>query len=124
MPIEPTSAEHARIFVFLACIVAAGVGGYVLRRLGWAKGEWAPRLMSAAIIGCDAPIALLAVWYLTIRADVWKVPVAGAIVAVATIAIVAPRMPPIRVGIASGISTLRRISNLMRCVRSKRRAIL
>jgi hypothetical protein len=84
MPTEPTSAEHARIFVFLACIVAASVGGYALRRLGWAKREWAPRLMSAAIIGCDAPISLLAVWYLAIQADVWKVPVAGAIVAVAT----------------------------------------
>ena len=84
MATEPTSAEHARIFVFLACIVAASVGGYALRRLGWAKREWAPRLMSAAIIGCDAPIAWLAVWYLAIQADVWKVPVAGAIVAVAT----------------------------------------
>ena len=84
MATEPTSAEHARIFVFLACIVAASVGGYVLKRLGWAKREWAPRLMSAAIIGVDSPIALLAVWYLAIQADVWKVPVAGAIVAVAT----------------------------------------
>ena len=84
MATEPTSAEHARIFVFLACIVVASVGGYALRRLGWAKREWAPRLMSAAIIGVDSPIALLAVWYLAIQADVWKVPVAGAIVAVAT----------------------------------------
>jgi len=84
MPEQALTPEHARIFVFLACIVAASVGGYALRRLGWAKREWAPRLMSAAIIGCDAPIALLAVWYLAIRADVWKVPVAGAIVAVAT----------------------------------------
>jgi len=84
MATEPTSTEHARIFVFLACIVAASVGGYVLKRLGWAKREWAPRLMSAAIIGVDSPIALLAVWHLAIQADVWKVPVAGAIVAVAT----------------------------------------
>jgi len=80
----PAGAEHARIFVFLACIVAASVGGYALRRLGWAKREWAPRLMSAAIIGVDSPIALLAIWHLAIQADVWKVPVAGAIVAVAT----------------------------------------
>ncbi|HUW99738.1 MAG: AEC family transporter [Phycisphaerae bacterium] len=84
MPTEPMSTEHARIIVFLSCIVAAGVAGYVLKRLGWAKREWAPRLMSAAIIGFDAPIALLAVWHLAIRADVWKVPVAGAAVAIAT----------------------------------------
>jgi len=84
MATDPTSAEHARIFVFLACIVAASVSGYALRRLGWAKREWAPGLMSAAIIGVDSPIALLAIWHLAIQADVWKVPVAGAIVAVAT----------------------------------------
>ena len=84
MPEQALTAEHARLVVFLACIVAASVGGYALRRLGWAKREWAPRLMSAAIIGVDSPIALLAVWYLAIQADVWKVPVAGAIVAVAT----------------------------------------
>jgi len=84
MPTEPTSAEHARMVVFLVCIVAAGVGGYALRRLGWAKRQWAPGLMSAAIIGVDSPIALLAIWHLAIQADVWKVPVAGAIVAVAT----------------------------------------
>ncbi|MGB2613810.1 MAG: AEC family transporter [Phycisphaerae bacterium] len=84
MPTEPMNTEHARIIVFLSCIVAAGVAGYVLKRLGWAKREWAPRLMSAAIIGFDAPIALLAVWHLAIRADVWKVPVAGAAVAIAT----------------------------------------
>jgi len=79
----PASAEHARIFVFLACIVAASVGGYVLKRLGWAKAEWAPSLMSAAIIGVDAPIALLSVWHLTVVAGVWKVPLAGGVVAVA-----------------------------------------
>jgi len=84
MATDPTSTEQARIFVFLACIVAASVGGYALRRLGWAKREWAPGLMSAAIIGVDSPIALLAIWHLAIQADVWKVPVAGAIVAVAT----------------------------------------
>ena len=84
MPADHVSPEHARLIVFLACIVTAGAGGYALKRLGWAKRQWAPRLMSAAIIGCDAPIALLAVWHLAIRADVWKVPVAGALVAVAT----------------------------------------
>jgi len=78
------STEHARIIVFLSCILAAGVGGYVLKRLGWAKAEWAPPLMSAAIIGCDAPIALLAVWHLAIHTDVWKVPLAAALAAVAT----------------------------------------
>ena len=38
-------------------------------------------------------------------------PASGAIVAVATIAIVAPRMPVKMLGIASGTSTLRTISN-------------
>jgi len=39
--------------------------------------------MSAAIIGCDAPIALVAIWHLDIQAGVWKVPVSGAAVGVA-----------------------------------------
>jgi predicted permease len=73
-----------RFILFTACIVAAVMGGYLLRRLGVVKPEWAGRVMSGAIIGCDSPIACLAIWFLQIHRDVWMVPVAGIIVGVAT----------------------------------------
>jgi predicted permease len=73
-----------RFILFTACIIAAVTGGYLLRRLGVVKPEWAGRIMSGAIIGCDAPIACLAIWFLQIHRDVWMVPVAGIIVGVAT----------------------------------------
>ncbi len=79
---RPTD-PYVRIVVFTACILVASVGGYVLRRLGWVKAEWARRIMSAAIVCVDAPIAWLAVWHLDILAGVWKVPVVGGAVAVA-----------------------------------------
>jgi hypothetical protein len=82
-PPQELEADHIRIAVFLVCIVAAAVGGYILARLGGAGPALAKRVMSAAIIGCDAPIAWLAIWFLNIDPAVWKVPVAGAIVAVA-----------------------------------------
>ena len=73
-----------RFVLFMACIVAATVGGYLARRTGLARPTWAGRIMSAAIVGCDAPIAWLAIWFLRIDSGVWKVPVAGAAVGVAT----------------------------------------
>lgn len=79
---EPPTAEYARVGVFVACIFLASAGGYLLRRLGWVKAHWAKRIMSAAIVCIDAPIAWLAVWHLDILADVWKVPVVGGVVAV------------------------------------------
>ena len=82
-PPQELQADHVRIAVFLVCIVAAAVGGYILRRLGWAGPAMAKRVMSAAIVGCDAPIAWLAIWFLQMDSAVWKVPVAGATVAVA-----------------------------------------
>ena len=77
-------AADVRFVLFSACLLVAIVGGYVLRRKGVMKPEWAGRIMSAAIVGCDAPIACLAIWFLQMQADVWKVPVAGAIVGVTT----------------------------------------
>jgi predicted permease len=68
--------------MFLALIVAAASGGYVARRRGWGSPDWARPLMSWAIIGCDAPIALLAIWHLEIDADIWKVPVSGLLVGI------------------------------------------
>jgi predicted permease len=57
-------------------------GGYLARRTGLVKIESASGIMSAAIIGVDAPIALFALWFLRIHPGVWKVPVAGLAVAV------------------------------------------
>jgi len=74
--------DQVRFIAYMACIVAALAGGYLARRLGLARPTWARPVMSAAIIGCDAPIAGLAVWHLTIRAGIWKVPVVGGMVAV------------------------------------------
>jgi hypothetical protein len=76
-------AEY-RFILFTACIVAAVAGGYVLRRIGLATPRLAGHVMSVAIVGCDAPIAWLAIWFLQIDSKVWKVPVAGAAVGVAT----------------------------------------
>jgi len=73
-----------RFVLFTACILAAVAGGYVLRRLGVVKPEWAGRIMSGAIVGCDAPIAGLAIWFLQVRRDVWMVPASGTIVGVLT----------------------------------------
>jgi hypothetical protein len=75
--------DQARFALFLSGMVLATVGGYLLRRARLVRPEWARAVMSAAIIGCDAPIALLAIWHLEVDAGVWKVPVAGAVVAVA-----------------------------------------
>jgi len=76
--------DQTRFVAYMACIVAALAGGYLARRLGLAKPTWAKTLMSAAIILCDAPIAGLAVWHLTIRHGIWKVPVLSGIGAVLT----------------------------------------
>ncbi len=76
---------EARFGVFLACIVLAMLGGYAARRTGVLRPAWAGTIMSAAIVGVDAPIALAALWLLEARADVWKVPAAGLAVAVATV---------------------------------------
>lgn len=73
---------ETRFGLLLACIVLAMAGGYAARRTGVLKPEWAGSIMSAAIIGVDAPIALFALWFLQVRADVWKVPAAGLLVAV------------------------------------------
>jgi hypothetical protein len=78
------SAAEVRFILFMACIVAAITTGYVLRRTGHAQPAWAGSIMSAAIVGCDAPVAWLAIWFLQIDANVWKVPAAGALVGVAT----------------------------------------
>ncbi|MCX5655820.1 MAG: AEC family transporter [Planctomycetota bacterium] len=77
-------ATNVRFVLLTACIFAAIAGGYVLRRLGVLKPEWAGRTMSGAIIICDAPIACLAIWFLQVHRDVWMVPVAGAIAGVAS----------------------------------------
>jgi len=77
-------SHQTKLAVFFACIAGAGAAGYLLRRTGLAKAAWAKPIMSAAIIGVDAPIALLAVWHLVIPPGVWKVPVTGALAAVAT----------------------------------------
>jgi hypothetical protein len=75
---------QVRFVVFVGCIVLAMGGGYLLRRLGVVRRDSAKPVMSAAIIGCDAPIAGLSLWFLTDLHGVWKVPVAGAIVGVAS----------------------------------------
>ena len=74
---------QVRFVLFVGCILLAMGGGYLLRRLGVVRSASARPIMSAAIVGCDAPIAGLAIWHLRILEGVWKVPVAGGIVAVA-----------------------------------------
>jgi len=76
-------AEY-RFPLFLGGMVLAIVGGYAARRRGLLNPDWARGIMSATIVGCDAPIACLAIWHLDIYADVWKVPVAGGLVGIAT----------------------------------------
>lgn len=76
-------AAGVRFVLYMACIVLAIAAGYAARRMGLLKPTWARPVMSAAIIGCDAPIACLAIWHLVVSAGVWKVPVAGAAVGVA-----------------------------------------
>ncbi len=75
---------QVRFVLFTGCILLAMGGGYLLRRLGVVGVDSAKPVMSAAIIGCDAPIAGLALWHLVILEGVWKVPVAGAAVGVAS----------------------------------------
>jgi len=72
-----------RFILYVACIVGSVAAGYAARRAGWLRSSQAAPIMSAAIIGCDAPIALVAIWHLHIGAGVWKVPVSGAAVGVA-----------------------------------------
>jgi len=83
LALEIGEAE-VRFVLFLGCTALAIGGGYLARRRGLLKSAWAGPVMSAAIIGCDAPIAWLALWHLGIPPGVWKVPAAGAIVGVAT----------------------------------------
>jgi predicted permease len=73
---------QVRFVLFTGCILLSMGGGYVLRRLGLVRPAWVKPVMSAAIIGCDAPIAGLAIWHLAILEGVWKVPLAGGVVAV------------------------------------------
>lgn len=80
----PNGGDAGRLVLFLACILAAIAGGYAARKLRLVKTEWAGGLMSAAIIGVDAPIAWLAIWHLQMNREVWKVPAAGAVVGVVT----------------------------------------
>jgi predicted permease len=77
---QPEAKDLWFFFVLLGCILAALVGGYIGRRRGLLNPAHIRRTMSAAIIGCDAPIALLAIWFLQMDADTWKVPVVGALV--------------------------------------------
>jgi len=74
---------QVRFVLFVGCILLAMVGGYGLRRLGAVRAASAKPVMSAAIIGCDGPIAGLALWHLEVLGGVWKVPVAGGLVGVA-----------------------------------------
>ena len=76
-------AEY-RFLLFLGCMVLAIAGGYAARRRGILNPDWARGIMTATIIGCDAPIACLAIWHLEIYAGVWKVPVVAVAVGVAT----------------------------------------
>lgn len=76
-------AAEIRFVLYMACIVVSIAAGYAARRTGLLKPSWAAPVMSAAIIGCDAPIACLAIWHLAILPGVWKVPVGGAAVGVA-----------------------------------------
>ena len=79
-----TGPAEWRLVLYVACIVASAAGGYAGRRTGLLRPAWARRIMSVAIVACDAPIALLAIWHLDIPPGVWRVPVAGAVVGVAT----------------------------------------
>ena len=79
------TAAETRFVLFLGCIVCAMAGGYLARRTGLLRAESAGGIMSAAIIGVDAPVALLALWFLQIHAGVWKVPVAAFAVAVVAV---------------------------------------
>jgi predicted permease len=78
-----SEAGQVRLAMFLTGMVLATLGGYLLRRVRLVRPEWARPVMSLAIIACDAPIAGLAIWHLTIDSSVWKIPTAGAAVAVA-----------------------------------------
>jgi predicted ABC-type transport system involved in lysophospholipase L1 biosynthesis ATPase subunit len=60
------SPDETRLLVFLACIVVAMAGGYLARRSGLLRIEWAGSIMSAAIVLVDAPVALFALWLLHI----------------------------------------------------------
>jgi len=71
-----------RFVLYLGAIVAATLGGYAGRRAGFLNPAWARPVMSTTIVVCDAPIAWLAIWHLVIPPGVWKVPVAGGVVAV------------------------------------------
>jgi predicted permease len=73
-------APDFRFFLFMGCILVAVVGGYIGRRRGILNPAWVRRTMSGAIIGCDAPIALVAIWFLKMDGDTWKIPVVGAAV--------------------------------------------
>jgi predicted permease len=77
---QPEARDLSFFFILVGCILTALVGGYIGRRRGILNPAHIRRTMSAAIIGCDAPIALLAIWFLKMDADTWKVPVVGAIV--------------------------------------------
>jgi hypothetical protein len=72
-----------RFIVFFGLIAGSTLLGYAMRRKGWGRPEWSRPIMSWAIIGCDAPIALLSLWHLKILPGIWKVPVAGILVGVA-----------------------------------------
>jgi len=74
---------QVRFVLFVGCILLAMGGGYLLRRWGVVRAASARPVISAAIIGCDAPIAGLSLWLLTDLAGAWKVPVAGGLVGVA-----------------------------------------
>jgi len=73
---------EARFALFMAAIVGALAAGYLGRRRGLLDPAWARPAMSAAIVGCDAPIAWLAIWHLDIPTGVWRVPAAGGAVGV------------------------------------------
>ena len=88
MPMLATDTSHVdfgqvRFVLFVGCILLAMGGGYLLRRWGVVRAASARPVISAAIIGCDAPIAGLSLWLLTDLAGAWKVPVAGGLVGVA-----------------------------------------
>ena len=80
---QPAANDLRFFYVLVGCILAALVGGYIGRRRGILNPAHVRRTMSAAIIGCDSPIALLAIWFLKMDSSTWKVPVVGALVGVA-----------------------------------------
>jgi len=79
-----SGAAQTRFLLFMACIVGAIALGYAARRTGVLDPSWARHIMSAAIVGCDAPIGWLAIWFLRVPPGVWKVPTAGAVAGVLT----------------------------------------